>query len=131
MNAKNSRLLMDATKKEINQIRENAAKKNQRISKFPEHIWENVSALMGHYSRSEIMSNLSICASQYSKAMGLSKAEKIVVKRKELKVKKQFLDISNSLIPHSVSIPNQNISIEKRIVLEIKTKNGNIISVYE
>ena len=122
---KNIQSLMEATKNEISSLRANAVKQNRKCPPFPQHIWNNIAKLMAHYSRSEVIKNLSIVESQCTRA--IKKAKKSSLTRPAIKHK--FVDVSSAISPNVVYLDNQ-VS-DKKMILEIKTKNGNIISVYE
>jgi hypothetical protein len=59
MNKKEAQLLMETTRKELAELRERAIKNKSKF-KFPIHIWENIAKLKASYSRSEIISTLSL-----------------------------------------------------------------------
>jgi hypothetical protein len=122
---KKSQSLMEITKNEICTLRANATKQNKKCPAFPPHIWNNIIKLTAHYSRGEIIKNLSIVESQYSKAVQIAKKLSTATPA----IKHQFIDISPSNPPAKVYPDHQKI--EKKMILEIKTKSGNIISVYE
>jgi len=118
MTTNEATLLMKTTKKEINSLRDHYIKKGQRCPVFPPHIWDNITQLTGLFSRKEILSNLSIVSSQYAKAM---KAGKSSSQRKHPFV--EVLSSTDHIAPSNWD--------QKKIILEIKTKNGNFISVFE
>ena len=122
---KSMQSLMETTKSEISSLRANAVKENRKCPAFPQHIWNNIAKLMTHYSRSEVIKTLSIVESQCTRA--IQKTKKSSAKKPV--IKHQFIDVSSSVSPPMDYIDSQ-IS-EKKMILEIKTKNGNIISVYE
>ena len=125
MEIKKAKLLMEETRKEIASIRENAAKENRKCPPFPQHVWNNIAKLMVQYSRSEIIKTLSIVESQCTRATQKAKN----ASSNKPAIRHQFVDISSSISPTILSRDDQ--SCGKKMILEIKTKNGNIISVYE
>jgi len=117
MTANEAALLMTTTKKEIFLMRETYAKKNKRCPAFRPHIWDSISKLKPHYSRKVIMHELAIGSSQYAKAKELNSGN--------TSKGRQFIELS------SIAPLDGEAKYENKIILEIKTKNGNLISVYE
>lgn len=99
-------------------IRTRARNPQGKCPAFSEEIWANIKELSRHFQVKEIVKTLSISSSLLSKAKKIGKKLRPVPRFVEVKIPPSLTDVP--------FLPSKG-----KVILELKTNTGTLISIYE